>query len=137
MSSPAEGIKATCMALFRGTTIADPNQAVKTLTGLSFLDMGENRKVKIPPDVDLEIPNVGTVKAGTGTPVKLPTGTMVGTASPVTVEVPIKVPACTLREPSNGNATTELSDGTRIVTPVGGTGFLVLEIVEFGVDEGE
>jgi hypothetical protein len=136
MSSPMEVSKAPCLALFEGTTIEEPSKPVKELTGLAFLEMGANRKVRIPGDVDLNVPNTGTVKASTGTPLKLPTGTMVGSAGPSAIAVPMKVPACTLREPSNGNATTELSDGTRIVTNVGGTGFLVLEAIEFGVDDG-
>jgi hypothetical protein len=121
-----------CLALFEGTTIELGNQT-KTLTGLSFIEMGANRKVKIPGDTDLNIPKKGTVKASTGTPTKLPTGTIVGKTSGASTPIAIRVPACTLREPSAGNATTQLSEGTRIAMSVGIANFLILEPIDFEV----
>lgn len=134
MSSPVEVSFVPCLALFENTSIEEPGKPARPVTSLSFLEMGANRKVKIPGDVDLDVPNVGTVKASGGTPVKLPTGTMVGSSGPVTTAIRVKVPACILREPSNNNATTELGPDTKIVVDVGGTAFLVLESVEFEVD---
>lgn len=130
-SNPTPEVSAVrCIALFEGTTIEDSQNPLQ-VTGLSFLEMGENRKVKIPGEVDLNIPQLGTVKASTGTPVKLPTGTIVGHATGAAPPpVSIRVPACTLVEPSK-NLSTKLSDGTRIVTPSGGIPFLVLEAIEF------
>ena len=134
MSSPVEVSFVPCLALFQNTSIEEPGKPARQVTDLCFLEMGANRKVKIPGDVDLHVPNVGTVKASGGTPVKLPTGTLLGSTGPVTTAIRVKVPACILREPANDNASTELGADTKIVVDVGGTAFLVLESVEFEVD---
>lgn len=139
-SNPAPEVSPVrCLALFAGTIIENPGTEPKTITGLSFLEMGEYKTVKIPADANLEIPEAGVVnagvKAGSGTPVKLTTGTVVGhgTGTAATQPISIRVPACTLREPSSGTPETKLSDGARITN--GATPFLVLEPLDFELDK--
>lgn len=126
-----------CLALFAGTIIENPGSELKTITGLSFLEMGENRTVKIPADANLEIPEAGVVnvgvKAGSGTPVKLTTGTVVGHGTAAAQPISIRVPACTLREPSSSTPETKLTEGARITN--GATPFLVLEPLDFDLDK--
>jgi hypothetical protein len=126
--------KIPCLALFKGMQVLDVAKGInKTLNGLSFIEMGADRKVSKKGEADLDVPQKGQVKASLNTSTKFPSGTRFGTPGQPPPSVEISLPACTLREPSAGNLTTELGQGAKIITKAGGASLVVLEEIELKV----
>lgn len=113
----------------KGASILGTDGAqIVQLTGVAFLEMEANPKIKMAEDTDLDIPQAGVVKASTGTETKA--GTRIGSPandSPPGVE--IEVPACTLIETAKANKKTALANGTKIKTYRGEPPIFVLEQV--------
>lgn len=115
------------LKLPKGSSITDPTTgSLPELSAAGFVDMDDSPAVTIPANTDLFIPGKGKVKASSGTEVKAKSKVGAKKKGEPTPSVEIELPACTLREPSNGGATTELSAGTKVRTKQGKGSILVL-----------